>query len=103
MSGLSGPSGPSGPQGLKSKQTEIDFGSGAVNDGVFVIADANVAPSSYITGNLAYVAPTGKDLDELEFDSFDLMFAPGSGSFTLYARALEGQVAGKFKINYNVG
>jgi len=84
----------------KSKQTEIDFGSTGVMEKNFIIIDTDVTISSNITGSLAYVAPTGKDLDELEFDVLELRFAPGSGQFTLYAVAKEGLVADKFKINY---
>jgi hypothetical protein len=47
------------------------------------------------------VAPTGKSLDELEFDSFDFRAVAGAGNFTLYARSLEGLVADKYKINYS--
>jgi len=50
---------------------------------------------------LAYVAPTGKSLDELEFDSFDFRAVAGAGSFLLHARSLEGYVADKFKIFYS--
>jgi hypothetical protein len=53
-----------------------------------------------MTGQVAYLAPTGKDLDELEFDDFDVMFAPGAGTFDLCARALDGLVEGTFKIFY---
>ena len=86
----------------KSKQTEVDFGSTPVERGLFVIADADVTANSKLTGNIAYVAPTGKVLDELEFDAFDLRFAPGVGSFTLQILPLQGAVSGKFKVNYQV-
>ncbi len=86
------------------KQTEIDFGATPVHEASFVIADADVAPTSQLMGNIAYEAPTGKDLDELEFDGFDLKFAPGTGQFTLYAIALDNAyVADKFKVNYLIG
>jgi hypothetical protein len=83
------------------KQTEIDFGSTPVTDATFIITDADITTSSVIEGTIAYVAPIGKDLDELEFDSFELMFAPGTGQCTLYARSLNGLVADKFKVNYS--
>jgi hypothetical protein len=87
------------------KQAEVDFGSTPVESATFTITDTNITAASNIVGQIAYVAPTGKDLDELEFDSFDLRFAPGAGQCTLYARSLEGYVADKFKINYsyNIG
>lgn len=85
-------------------QTEIDFGSTGVSEASFLITDAGVSASSKLIGTVAYVAPTGKDLDELDMDQIDLKFAPGSGNFTLYATALnECLVADKFKINYQVG
>jgi len=84
-------------------QTEIDFGTTGVESNTFVITDANVTTSSIITGCLAYVAPTGKDLDELEMDTFNLFFAPGTGAFTVYVTALQGYVAGPYKLNYHVG
>jgi hypothetical protein len=85
------------------KQTEIDFGALPVSEASFTIADASVSPTSHIVGTVAYQAPTGKDLDELEMDGIDLKFGPGSGQFTLYARGQDGYIADKFKINYVVG
>ena len=85
------------------KQTEIDFGATPVAENSFLITDADVLVGSQLIGNVAYEAPTGKDLDELEMDGLDLKFAPGSGQFTLYARGLDGYIADKFKVNYLVG
>jgi hypothetical protein len=86
------------------KEAEIDFGTTPVSEATFTITDADVAPSSQLIAQLAYVAPTGKDLDELEFDALVLRCAPGSGQFTLYATTADGGlVADKFKIHYLVG
>lgn len=85
------------------KETEIDFGTTPVDGASFVITDSDVSAGSQLIGTVAYVAPTGKDLDELEMDGLDLKFAPGSGQFTLYARGLDGYIADKFKINYLIG
>lgn len=85
------------------KQTEIDFGATPVAEASFVVVDVDVSPSSQIVGVVAYEAPTGKDLDELDVDGLDLKFAPGVGQFMIYARGLDGYVADKFKINYLVG
>jgi hypothetical protein len=85
------------------KQTEVDFGDDKVTEKSFTITDADVSPTSQIVGTVAYEAPTGKDVDEVEMDSFELKFRPGSGSFVLFMKALEGSVYGKFKINYLVG
>ncbi len=88
---------------LDIKQTEIDFGTTPVAEGSFLITDTSVLVTSQLMGNIAYEAPTGKDLDELEMDGLDLKFAPGAGQFILYARGLDGYVADRFKINYLVG
>lgn len=85
------------------KQTEIDFGTTPVSEASFLITDADVSAGSQLIGSVAYEAPTGKDLDEMEMDTLDLKFAPGSGAFTLYARGLDGYIADKFRINYLVG
>ncbi len=99
----SGDSVPAPASAVNIKQTEIDFGITPVSEASFIITDADVIVTSQLMGNVAYEAPTGKDLDELEMDTIDLKFAPGAGQFTLYARGLDGYVADKFKINYLVG
>jgi hypothetical protein len=81
-------------------QTEIDFGSTPVIEKNFVITNSILTTSCLITAQIALIAPTGKELDELEFDTFDFRCVAGTGNFTLYARSLEGYVADKFKINY---
>jgi len=42
---------------------------------------------------------TGKDLDEVEMDQLEVLIGPGSGSFNIFARGMEGYVHDKFKIN----
>ncbi len=88
---------------LDIKQTEIDFGTTPVAEKSFTITDASVLVTSQLIGNVAYEAPTNKELDELEMDSLDLKFSPGAGQFILYARGLDGYISDKFKINYLVG
>jgi hypothetical protein len=86
------------------KQTEVDFGAVGVESAVFTVSDATVTTSSHIIASIAYDAPTGKDLDELEMDSFQLKCGNCStGSFQILVVAREGYVADKFKINYKVG
>jgi hypothetical protein len=85
----------------KIAQAEIDFGATPIEEKDFTITNTAIVPTSLITAQIAYVAPTGKSLDELEFDSFDFRCVAGTGSFTIHARALEGYVADKFKINYS--
>ena len=87
---------------VSGTQVEIDFGSVGLSEQSFTITDPSVSVGSKIIGSLAYVAPTGKDLDELDMDGIDLKFAPGAGQFTLYVKWLEGYLAGTFKINYLV-
>jgi hypothetical protein len=92
-----------GASSTNIKQTEIDFGTTPISEASFTITDADVSLSSQLIGLVAYEAPTGKDLDELEMDGLDLKFAPGVGQFTIYARGLDGYIADKFKINYLIG
>jgi hypothetical protein len=94
---------PTGGGSATISQVEIDFGSLPVSEKSFTVVDGAVTVSSKLVGAVAYVAPTGKDLDELDMDGLDLKFGPGSGQFTLYARGLDGYVADTFKINYQVG
>ena len=92
-----------GASSTNIKQAEIDFGATPVCEASFLITDADVSATSQLIGTVAYEAPTGKDLDELDMDGLDLKFAPGVGQFTLYARGQDGYVADRFKINYLVG
>lgn len=82
---------------------EIDFGSTGITEYTFTVTDADVEATDVVVPRLMYSAPTGKDLDELEFDDFDLMAIAGTGEFTLYARSKYGPVSGKFKIAYTYG
>lgn len=84
-------------------ETEVDFGSTPVSEGSFTITDAGVSGTSKIMLSLSGAAPTSKDQDELEMDSFHMWALPSTGTFTLYMRALEGYVSDKFKVNYMVG
>lgn len=95
--------GDAAPGAVNIKQTEIDFGSVPVSEASFIIIDADVIASSQLIGNIAYEAPTGKELDEVEMDAIDLKFAPGVGQFTLYATGIDGYLADKFKVNYLIG
>lgn len=101
LPGAPGPSGAASPPNIK--QTEIDFGTTPVAEAEFIVADVDVSAGSQIIGSVAYEAPTGKDLDELEMDALDLKFGPGAGQLTIRARGLDGYLADKFRINYLVG
>lgn len=82
-----------------NRQVEIDFGSTPVEQADFVIADGGVSSATIVSGSVAYVSPTGKDLDELEMDDLQLRFGAETGQFTINARGNLGYVEGTFKIN----
>lgn len=88
----------------KIKQTEVNFGDTLfVNQNVFSILDSDVKSGSNIVASVAYVAPTGKDLDEIDMDS--ITCSAGSiadGSFNLLVTGSEGSLYGNFKINYTI-
>lgn len=82
---------------------EIDFGTTPVADGIFVITDQDMSIGERLTAQVAYEAPTDKDLDEVEMDDLILRAVPGNGQLTIYAHAADGSyLAGKYKINYSV-
>lgn len=90
--------------GTNISQTEIDFGTTPVSEESFTVIDVTVSASSQIIAQIAYEAPTGKDLDEIEMDDIQLRCQPDVGLFTIYARAADGSyLADKFKVNYLVG
>lgn len=91
------------PNATVVHQVEINFGSTPVGAAAFVIADPDVSVDSHIVASVAYVAPSGKSLDEMTMDGLDLKCAPGVGELTIYARGLDGFVAGAFPISYVIG
>lgn len=100
--GIPGPQGPPGPpgEGVVSRSIEIDFGSVPVQEKSFIVIDSEIMPTSRITGNIAYIPPTGKSLDEIEVDDLSLIFSSGAGQFTIFAKSLTGGVSGKFVVHY---
>ena len=85
------------------KQTEIDF-TVASTQGEFTITDSDVTSSSIISAEISYDQPTGKDSDEMEFDSIEIRAGQVStGSFKLNLCSRTGSLFGKFKINYIIG
>ena len=86
------------------KQVEVDFGATPTDSLTYTVTDASVTTSSKIMAEVAYVAPTGKDLDEIEMDDIQVSCGNGSGTFNMFIRAADGSyLADKFKINYVVG
>lgn len=88
---------------LRTKQVEIDFGSGLnQHQKIFNIVDDNVSVGNKVMASLAYEAPTGKSLDELEMDEIIFKCKANDGSIDLIATSLFGPVRDKFKINYQI-
>lgn len=83
-------------------QVEVDFGTTPLYEQTFSIANSLAAVGSKIIANIAYDAPTDKDLDEIEMD--DLVIKCGNattGFFDMLIRSVDGSyLADKFKINY---
>jgi hypothetical protein len=83
-------------------QTEVDFGTTPLAEQTFTITDAAATIGSKIMATVAYDAPTGKDLDEIDMD--DLVIKCGnatSGFFNMFIKSNDGSyLADKFKINY---
>jgi len=86
-------------------QTEVDFGATPVADGTFTITNGAVSASSKILASVAYDAPTGKDLDEIEMDNLNIRVGKcSSGQFQIFISTADGSyLHDKFKINYTVG
>jgi hypothetical protein len=85
---------------LNIKQVEVDFGDGIQDEAVFTVVDAGVVVTSQILAQLAREAPTNKDQDETEMDSFNVICTPANGQFEMFMKSLEGSVYGKFKVKY---
>lgn len=88
----------------KMKQTEVDFGDMPVSNATFIIIDSSVNINSMLIAQVAMVAPTGKDVDEITMDNLQIRCAPSGGTFEMYIETADGSyLADKFKINYTVG
>lgn len=85
---------------LSMSEAEIDVGATPVADASINVTNTEVTATSRIIGGIAYSAPTDKDLDELDMDSFDIKFEALAGSFNVKIKGLEGYIADKFKIWY---
>jgi hypothetical protein len=83
-------------------QVEVDFGTTPVESAIFTITDAGMTTAKHVIASLAYEAPTGKDLDELEMDTLSIICGNGTGQFDMFIRSTDGSyLADKFKINYS--
>lgn len=93
-----------GTAAVNIKQTEVDFGAVPVPDATFTVIDVDVAPTSHLIAQVAWEAPTGKDIDEIEMDDLQIRCKPASGSFDMFIRAADGSyLADKFLVNYLIG
>lgn len=85
-------------------QTEIDFGTAGVTSASFTVTDAAITSSMRVVAVAAYVAATGRDLDEVDMDLPQCAAGAGTGQFTLYATSVDGSLLhGLYKINYTYG
>ena len=96
-----GPAGPSGTAAIT--QVEIDFGSSPTESMAFTVTDGTVTSGAKIVATHAYVAATGRSLDENELDQLVILGTGGAGSVSLFVVSLFGPVVGKYVINYIVG
>lgn len=81
-------------------ETEIDLGTTPVAEAEVIVADGSILTTSKIIGGLAYKAPTGKDLDEIEMDAIEIKFEPNFEYLTVHIKGLEGYLSDKFIIWY---
>lgn len=87
----------------RTKQTEVDFGSIAISEQSFTIIDEDVTPNKKIIAQLAYEAPAGKDLDEVEMDYLNIRCSAQDGTLIMFITSNDGSyLHDKFKINYTL-
>ena len=87
--------------GRNITQIEVDFGATPLAEKIFTISDS-LATTSYITASIAYDAPTGKDLDEIEMDTIIVKCGNcTNGTFDMVINTSDGSyLEGCFKVNY---
>lgn len=85
-------------------QTEVDFGTTPVSDATFTVASVGVTTASQIIAQVAWKAPTGKEIDEIEMDNLEIRCQPGTDQFFMFINTADGSyLADKFIIQYLVG
>lgn len=82
-------------------EAEIDVGATPVEQATGTIGVIGLLNTSKIIGGVAYVAPTGKDADELEMDALEIKFEPRPDNLIVHIKGLEGYIADRFKIWYS--
>ena len=93
----------SGSSSATIYQIEIDFGLSPTRSKTFTIIDSNVNAGSFLIITQSGAAATGRQADENEMDPIVFSGTPATGQFILNANALNGPVAGKYKVNYMIG
>lgn len=91
-----------GGSGGSATEVEIDFGSSPVFDKTFTVTEATATLASKIIAVESGSPASGRGSGDSLFDAITLTASPGSGQFTLYAKANPGPVIGKRKIIYQV-
>lgn len=83
------------------KQVEVYFSPiPDSNQQEFTIDFTDTKAGDLVMAQVAYEAPTGKDLDELEMDEFEVKARAEDGKVILLVTSLTGNVHDNFKINY---
>jgi hypothetical protein len=84
-------------------ETEIDFGTTNRTQRTFTITDAGVSATSKIVISISGNTATGRNADEIEMEVFYYYATPGTGTFSLFVKSLEGPVVGTYKLFYTYG
>lgn len=90
----------------RGTQTEIDFGSTPVRSTKFTISNTSVVAGTKVMAAIAYEAPTGRTIDEVEMEFDRVMVTAGNvvaaTGFDIYVGSSTGMLSGKYKINYSL-
>lgn len=81
---------------------EVDFGNSGHGETKFNVISNLVSINDLVETQLAYLQPIGKDLDEVEMDSFYVLSKANNGSIDLIIKPLNGTVHGKFKFRSKI-
>lgn len=85
-------------------QVEIDFGATPVSNGTFTITEPGTTTAYRIMAQVAWAAPSGKDIDEIEMDNLQIRCKPGTDEFYMYIETADGSyLEGTFLIDYILG
>ena len=87
------------------EEAEVDFGNVVgLTDKTFTITDADVTTASRIVAQVMSVSPSdGRNVDEVEWETWDIYCRPGTGTFDLTMKNRFGSVMGRFVVGYIVG